>query len=100
MIATNQTKVPPELNTRLNSLIYLHGRNTSTPIPRDFKPCFTMRNAAYNVRPPISKKNDMPGKEYFKHLAVNAVYSSLNDSMKTASNDYINSQLTLLETIK
>lgn len=172
MINTNQTMAPPELNAQFNNLIYLHGQNTTIPILRHFKPYFTMRHAVYNYRPPLSKKPDisgvnyyfdyhdnrlgdthshyqfsetlllrtcnkttkqnehaikkvletngirdfintpgfsfrvvncaykMSGKKYFIHLAVNTINSRLNDSKKTASNYYINPQLTLLETIK
>ena len=42
----------------------------------------------------------MSSKKYLIHLATHTPYSRLSDTKKTASNHYINPQLTLLETIK
>jgi hypothetical protein len=160
-----------KLNAQFNNLIYLHGQNTTTPILRDFKPYYTMRRAAYNHRPPLSKKLNISGinyylnyqgkrfgamqslyhlsehhllgayyeatkkdetaikrvlktdciggfintpvfafrvksnykqagKKYYVDLATNATYSRMSDAKSTASNYYINPQLTLLERIK
>ncbi len=41
-----------------------------------------------------------PGNKYFINLATHTGYSRMNDSKKTASNYYINPQLTLIEIIK